>query len=259
MGNPRTVAPILGSAISKHDTRAWKALLPECPEPSQSIGRLSLASGRANGHNRAGGQAKECRVRTNYIMIDYENVQPEALSVLDQEHFKVMVFVGASQNKVSYEVAELLQRMGERGRYVKVAGNGSNALDFHIAFYIGQMVATEPEAYYHIISKDTGFDPLIAHLKTRKVFAARSRSVAEMPIVKASSTKSQPERIAVIVANLQQRGSAKPRTIKTLSSTIAALFKKSLTEDEIAGLLKAMEGKGHIAINDTKVTYSLPA
>lgn len=198
-------------------------------------------------------------MRTNYVLIDYENVQPASLGVLDQEHFKVMVFVGASQTKVTFEVADLLQRMGPRGQYVKVASNGSNALDFHIAFYIGQIAAAEPDAYFHIISKDTGFDPLIAHLKARKIFAARSRDVVDMPIVKAANTKTVPEKVAVIVANLQQRGASKPRTVKTLSSTIGSLFQKALTEDEVAALLKALQSKGLITITESKVAYSLPA
>jgi hypothetical protein len=198
-------------------------------------------------------------VRTNYVLIDYENVQPASLGALDQEHFKVMVFVGASQTKVRFEVADLLQRMGPRGQYVKVASNCSNALDFHIAFYIGQIAAAEPDAYFHIISKDTGFDPLIAHLKTRKIYSARSRDVVDMPIVKAANTKTLPEKLAVIVANLQQRGASKPRTVKTLSSTIAALFQKALTADEVAALLKTLQSKGHITITESKVAYSLPA
>ena len=64
-----------------------------------------------------------------------------------------------------------MQRLGENAEYVKMGGNGSNALDFHIAFYIGQLAERGPNAYFHIISKDSGFDPLIKHLKTRKVFA----------------------------------------------------------------------------------------
>jgi len=91
------------------------------------------------------------------VLIDYENVQPEAMAVLDKEHFKVIVFIGANQVKVSFEVASVLQRMGERAEYIKITGNGSNALDFHVAFYIGQLAAKEPEAYFHIVSKDTGF------------------------------------------------------------------------------------------------------
>jgi hypothetical protein len=197
-------------------------------------------------------------VRTNYVLIDYENVQPAALCVLEKEHFKVIVFVGASQSKVNFDVASSLQRLGQSASYVKISSNGSNALDFHIAYYIGHIAALEPDAYFHIISKDAGFDPLIAHLRTKKIFACRSRDVGDMPIVKAANTKSPSEKIAVVVANLKQRGAAKPRTAKTLSSTISSLFQKALPDNELASLLKLMEKQGLIEITGTRVAYSLP-
>lgn len=172
-------------------------------------------------------------MRTNYVLIDHENVHLEALAGLDAEHFKVLLFVGASQNKLAYELAAAVQKMGSRAEYVKISGNGSNALDFHIAFYIGQLAAQDPAAYFHIISKDTGFDPLIQHLRGKKISVARSNSIADIPLLKASNAKSASEKIDVIVGNLKQRGSAKPRTIKTLSSTISSLFQKQLAEEEL--------------------------
>ena len=197
-------------------------------------------------------------MRTNYVLIDYENVQPSALSVLEKEHFKVVVFVGANQAKVAFDVAAQLQRLGPSASYVKISGNGPNALDFHIAYYIGHLAAAEPDAYFHIISKDTGFDPLISHLKSKKIFACRSKDIGDMPIVKAANSKTQPEKLAVIVANLKQRGASKPRTVRTLSSTISSLFQKALAEDELAAILKHMEQQGLITVTGTKVSYSLP-
>lgn len=197
-------------------------------------------------------------MRTNYVLIDYENVQPSALSVLEKEHFKVVVFVGANQAKVAFDVAAQLQRLGPSASYVKISGNGPNALDFHIAYYIGHLAAAEPDAYFHIISKDTGFDPLISHLKSKKIFACRSKDIGDMPIVKAANSKTQPEKLAVIVTNLKQRGASKPRTVKTLSSTISSLFQKALAEDELAAILKHMEQQGFITVTGTKVGYSLP-
>lgn len=197
-------------------------------------------------------------MRTNYVLIDYENVQPEALSILDAEHFKVIVFVGATQTKVTFETAAALQRMGNKAEYIKISGNGPNALDFHIAFYIGQLAAEDPTAYFHVISKDTGFDPLIQHLKTRKLFAARSRGVGDIPLVKVANTKTPDEKLAVIVANLRQRGASKPRTVKTLSSTISSIFQKQLLEEELESLLGELQAKGLLAVNGAKVTYMLP-
>ena len=197
-------------------------------------------------------------MRTNYVLIDYENVQPEILSHLDAEHFKVIVFVGASQTKVTFDSANALQRMGSKAEYIKISGNGSNALDFHIAFYIGQLATQDPTAYFHIISKDTGFDPLIQHLKTMKVFAARSRDVSDIPLVKVANTKSPAEKLTVIVANLRQRGTSKPRAVKTLASTISSIFQKQLSEKELSELIDDLQKKGIVTVNGTKVSYALP-
>lgn len=196
-------------------------------------------------------------MKSNFVLIDYENVQPEAMSALVEEHFNVIVFVGANQAKVSFEVASALQQLGDRAQYIKISGNGSNALDFHIAFYIGELASRHPNAFFHIVSKDTGFDPLIQHLKTRKILAGRSKSVVDIPIVKAASSKSPSERIEIIVADLKRRGSAKPRTVKTLSSTIQAIFQKQLSDEEVTGLVNGLNKKGIVKISGTKVAYSL--
>lgn len=195
-------------------------------------------------------------MRTNYVLIDYENVQPNSFSGLEAEHFRVLVFVGASQNKLTFEVASAMQRLGARAEYVKIAGNGANALDFHIAFHIGRISAQDPSAFFHIISKDTGFDPLIAHLKERQVLAARVKDVAEIALLKPATSKTLSEKLATVVAKLRQQGTSKPRTVKALSSTVNALFQKQLSEEDVTTLLRALQIKGFVSMDDTKVIYS---
>lgn len=197
-------------------------------------------------------------MRTNYVLIDYESVQPVSVAVLEQECFRVMMFVGEKQAKVSLDVAASLQRLGAKATYIKMAGSGPNALDFHIAFYVGQLAAAEPDAYFHIISKDTGFDPLIAHLKEKRIFVTRSKDVTDIPLVKTSNAKTPAEKLVVILANLRQRGGSKPRTVKTLASTINSLFQKSLSDPEIEALLEGLKQHGHISVTGTKVSYVLP-
>jgi len=195
-------------------------------------------------------------VKKNYVLIDYENVQPDFMAALEKEHFNVIVFVGANQAKVTFEVASVLQQLGSRAEYIKISGNGSNALDFHIAFYIGQIAAKEQDAYFHIVSKDTGFDPLIQHLKSKKILASRSKSVADIPLVKISNSKTASEKAAAVLTNLKQRGTSKPRTVKTLSSTINSLFQKALLEPEIVAIIKELEKQGAITITESKVAYA---
>lgn len=196
-------------------------------------------------------------MKQNYVLIDYENVQPEAISALDQEFFKVIVFVGATQSKVTYEVAIAMQKLGNKAEYIKIAGNGPNALDFHIAFYIGKISSKEPDTYFHIVSKDTGFDPLIAHLKSLKIPVLRSKDVSEIQIVKATTSKTIEEKITVVIDYLKSRGTAVPKTIKTLTSTIQSVFQKNIHESEQETIIAALQEQGAIAVVGAKVSYNL--
>ncbi len=72
------------------------------------------------------------------------------------------------------------------------------------------------------------------------------------------ASKSLLEKLAVVVADLHKRGSAKPRTVKTLTSTISALFQKQLSEHEVSSLIERLKVDGIITVSGTKVSYELP-
>ncbi len=197
-------------------------------------------------------------MKTNYILIDYENVQPKNLAILNGHPFKVIVFVGASQAKVPFDLAESLQKLGDKAEYIKISGNGSNALDFHIAFYIGQLAERDPHAHFHIISKDTGFDPLIKHLKDKKIFVHREKTLSEIPLLKISSTTTKDEKIDSIIKSLASRGQSRPRKVRTLANTINALFMKTLEEAELKSLIEMLKKRKCIVIEKESVSYRPP-
>lgn len=198
-------------------------------------------------------------MRTNYVLIDYENVQPASLAALDLPHVRVFVFIGASQTKVAVDLAMGLQHLGERACYVRASGNGNNALDFHIAFYIGQLAAKDPTGFFHIVSKDTGFDPLIAHLKSRNIFSMRSKDICDLAFIKIGEAKTDPDRARLVIENLRGRGSSRPRTLKTLSTTVASLFQKALSAEDLDRLIKALQKSGIVTVVDSKVSYAFPS
>ena len=195
---------------------------------------------------------------TQYVLIDFENVHPKNLELLTTHPLKVFVFVGASQMKVPFDLADSMQLLGNRARYIKIAGNGQNALDFHIAYYVGELAGKDPDAHFHIISKDKGFDPLIKHLKSRKIRIQREKDLAEIPILRVSNTTSSDEKIAAIVKNLGGRGQARPRKVKTLENTINTLFTKKLEKKELAFLIKELQKRKLIVVNQGNVSYKLP-
>lgn len=196
--------------------------------------------------------------RINYVLIDYENVQPPDLSKLRDGPFKIKIFLGANQVKIPVALAAELQSLGTNAEYVLLESSGSNALDFHIAFYIGQLAALEPTAFFHVISKDTGFDPLMKHLKGKKIFAQRSTCIADIPYFKPSFPSAPDAQIDVVVADLIRRKASKPRTQKSLLSTLHALFKKELSEQQLSHLFSSLCRRGIVKVEGTKVTYELP-
>lgn len=196
--------------------------------------------------------------RTNYILIDYENVQPTDFALLRNAPVKVKVFLGANQAKIPVSLAAALQELGTNAEYVLLESSGSNALDFHIAYYIGLLSAQDSSAFFHIISKDTGFDPLVKHLKTAGVFAQRSVAISSIPFFKPELPPTTDEQIDVAVAHLTKMKAAKPRAEKTLLSTLHALFKKELSEHQLAALFATLCKRGIVKLDGTKVSYELP-
>ncbi|WP_150911715.1 PIN domain-containing protein [Marinobacter halotolerans] len=195
---------------------------------------------------------------TNYVLIDFENVQPSNLEVLKQHPFKVLVFVGANQAKIPFDLAAAMQGLGDAAQYIKITGTGKNALDFHIAYYIGELAAKDSGAYFHIISRDTGFDTLIKHLKSRSIKIQRERDLAEIPVVRMSTATSTDDMVSAIVKNLAGRGQSRPRKVKTLSNTINSLFTEKLSEHQLSSIVKDLEQRKYIKVNNGNVSYQLP-
>jgi len=217
-------------------------------------------------------------VKTNYVLIDYENVQVKSLALLKDAQFRVRVFLGPKNTKLPVELVLAMHELSDQAEYIVLETPGANALDFQIAYYLGELATADPEGFFHIISKDSGFDPLIAHLKTRKIFAARSNSVEEMPCFrKAPATAKLPNNptendevkpasapvkvsslIKVAVDDLIKRKASKPRTLKTLKSTIHARCGKQLPLVEIEAVYDALVKRGYVKANGEKITYALP-
>lgn len=77
------------------------------------------------------------------LLIDLENVQKIDLSAVPAD-VRVLVFSGATQRKVPHDLVVQAQLLGGRLTWIGIAGNVPNALDFHIAFYLGQELTRRP-------------------------------------------------------------------------------------------------------------------
>lgn len=78
---------------------------------------------------------------------------------------------------------------------------------------------------------------------------------------KAKSQKPGPsfthEQTSQVIDNLKSRGSARPSTLKALTSTVTQLLGKQLSPTEIAALLEHLQAEGVFKVQGTKVSYKL--
>jgi len=80
---------------------------------------------------------------------------------------------------------------------------------------------------------------------------------ASTPPKAPASTKSKADNFSMVVANLAQRGNSRPRTLKTLTSTVASLFPKGIAEAEVTALIQQLQSTGKVSISENKISYAL--
>lgn len=216
---------------------------------------------------------------TNYVLVDFENVQPDSLAALATGQFRVKVFVGAAQAKgrISFELSHSMQLLGANAEYVKIARTGKNAVDMHIAYYVGRLLEKEPNAVIHIISKDTDFDPLTEYLRAKGSTCKRVKTIGEIPkhaaprppMHAAKGAKHTPhvpsprrphaEKLAPIIKHLHSL-SGKPATSKKLTQTIASYFKQhggELPDKTVLLLIDELVRLKYVSQTGGKVSYHL--
>ncbi len=189
-------------------------------------------------HRRSGGFLK-----THFFLIDLENVQPSQLGLI-QGDVRIKVFVGSKQTKIPLDLATAIQAFGSAAEYIKASGSGNNALDFHLAYYLGRWAFEFPNAVFHIISNDTGFDPLVVHLRSRKISCERSAKIKDLkdPLaLKVPPSKSPSELLAgakTFVAGLK---AAKPAKMASLRNALKASLGGSLSETEVDAIVEKLQ------------------
>jgi len=85
-----------------------------------------------------------------------------------------------------------------------------------------------------------------------------SKVAVLVPATVSSKPKTHADKLAAIIADLHRRGAARPRTVKTLTGTVQALFQKKLSDHEVTLLLEQLGAQGVIVVSGTKVSYALP-
>src|SRR5438477_9405351 len=109
----------------------------------------------------------------NHVFVDFENVHEIDLAVIGSKAVSFTLLVGPRQPKLDVSLVEKLFEHAVAVQLVRLTSAGKNALDFTLAYYVGRAVAADPTGFFHIVSKDAGYDPLIEHLRSKHIRARR--------------------------------------------------------------------------------------
>ncbi len=134
---------------------------------------------------------------------------------------------------------------------MKTAGQGPNALDFHIAFYLGrELAAAAPECV--ILSRDTGFDPLMRHLQELGHTCRRVISLGDaFPV----GTRSDRDHFARLIALLAKEKS-RPTKRKGLAGKVRSWFPQ-LAEDARRVLIQRLFDENRVRESEKMLAYDL--
>jgi hypothetical protein len=132
-------------------------------------------------------------MRPCVVLVDYENVQPTEFVEVAQAGCHVWFFVGSSQKRVSTDLPDFIARFPAQSRFIRMEKPGKNSLDFHICYYLGVAAHERPEWLYVLMSKDTGYDPLLAHVRTEGMHAQRVVTIPQLHALLGIGTASRAE------------------------------------------------------------------
>jgi hypothetical protein len=132
-----------------------------------------------------------------YILVDFENIQPTDMGLLSGEQYQLRIFRGPHQNKLDFDIVESLQPFGDRVKHIQSDQHGRNALDLHIAFYMGRLVEEVEKSHpqssrntrFVVISKDGGFDALMSHAQSLGYRAEKATTIREAMRIGETGTK----------------------------------------------------------------------
>jgi hypothetical protein len=210
------------------------------------------------------------------LLVDFENIQDlDYLKKLRNTDFEVRVFIGPHQAKLPTALVRQAQPFGSRLQWVQMEGHGKNALDFHIAYTIGLLAAENRKRRIFILSKDTGFDPLLSYLSKRNIDCQRIEELGKFLINKdvppptppsiespVGATTAAPKPAAKSISltdillyleTIPPR--TRPKKPKTLAAHLASHFKKQAPSRDFTQVVKELAKLGKIAIDGEKLSY----
>jgi hypothetical protein len=192
-------------------------------------------------------------MKEQVVLVDFENVQKLDLARLPA-HARFRIFVGANQPKLPTALVLQAQALGLAIEWIRIDGNGRNALDFHIASYLGEGLVRTPQAEYVIVSGDSGFDPLLRHLKARGLHCKREAPAASAKAAPKLVLDANAEQVIEVLKRTEKN--KRPRKRKTLTNHLVSHFQKKLSPEQVTGAIAQLVEAKLIGGTDSALAYN---
>jgi hypothetical protein len=201
------------------------------------------------------------------VLVDYENVQALDVATIPGD-VRVHVVLGAKQKSVVAKVEAKLKPLGDRATVNRIKTLAPNAVDFCIAYYLGEELTQRPDTGCIVLSKDkTGFDPLVAHLtkeRRRQVRRVNSQKEAFPAVTATKKAKVKTAKVEAVAASphyerllsLLRKEPVRPLKRKGLLGELKSWF-PALDLGHRESLLQRLFGDGHVRDANGSVTYHL--
>ena len=191
------------------------------------------------------------------LLVDFENVQNVNLAALPED-VTVLMVLGMKQSKLPTAVAMQSHALGSRFKYVPIAGQAANAVDFCIAFHLGEQLAKHPKAECVVLSKDKkGFDPLVKYLVEERGFTVRRVNAQSdaFPSPKSAGAKVPVDPYGRVL-ELLTREKHRPLKRKGLVGKVKS-YLPAVSDAERAELLERLVREGAVAEVEGKLKYGV--
>lgn len=211
----------------------------------------------------------------HHVFVDFENVHEIDPAIVGAKLATFTLLMGPGKKKLDIAVVDGLLAHAGAAHLIRLTSPGPNAVDFALSYYLGQAVLADPIGHFHIVSKDKGYDPLVAHLRSKNIQVRRHDDCASLltvvlpaphalpvlpPAEKHLAAKQALSGIAAQLLEILASFASRPRTRKTLTRHVITVLGNKITAEEASRLIEELRACGKIAINaQDKVEYRFPA
>ena len=202
----------------------------------------------------------ESKLPVNYVFVDFENIHKLDPALIGMKTVHITLLLGAHDNKLDSTLVEKLVAHASSVQLVRLNASGHNALDLALAFYVGKAAQANPTAYFHIVSKDTGFGPLIEHLQSRHIRAERHEDYTPLMFTsRPKVVKETPEEFFIrVTTQLQNNVKNRPTRKTKLENYLAKTCGPTKTANEIHELVDKLFKCGYLSFGENdRVIYHL--